>query len=196
MSHARTPSLQHSILVLSLLLLALIFGCSREMESAVGFSLEQPVRPIPSHFPPDTHLPPVNEAEASGSIDLSTFSPGRDLVHVDDDRAWWESDHDKKSDEEDDHTVHASVEIPLRRLIELVSAAGGTLEVHDAYRPTGIHNPRSLHKEGRAIDVTCDEMPMERLAGLCWAAGFDWVFHEASARSGAHVHCSVRRDRR
>ncbi len=90
--------------------------------------------------------------------------------------------------------MHHAIETPLRLLIELVHREGGTLEIHDAYRPEGVHNARSLHKEGRALDMTCDELGLERLACLCWAAGFDWVYYEASARGGAHVHCSVKRD--
>ncbi len=65
--------------------------------------------------------------------------------------------------------------------------------MQDAYRPGGIHNPTSLHKEGRAIDITCKELSLEKLAKLCWAAGFDWVYHEVKAKLGAHVHCSVKR---
>lgn len=152
-----------------------------------------PVRPLPDRFPRNTHLPPEREGAVSGSVDLGTFSAGRDLLYVDDARVWWESDNDE-GDVEDDHTMHRAMAAPLGRLVELVHARGGTLEVHDAYRPTGVHNPRSLHREGRAIDVTCDQMSLEELARLSWAAGFDWVYHEASAKGGAHVHCSVRRD--
>lgn len=153
----------------------------------------QPVRPLPATFRPDTHLPTGREAEVSGSVDLTSFSPGRSLTYIDDDRVWWESDNDK-TDTEDDHTIHRSLEAPLRRLIESVCARGGVLKVQDTYRPEGIHNTRSLHKEGRAIDLTCEEMPLGELAKLCWAAGFDWVYYEASSRGGAHVHCSVRRE--
>lgn len=153
---------------------------------------ETVLRAEPERFPADSYRPDIRESEASGSIDLGSFSPGRKLVYVDDPRVWWESDHDS-GDSEDDHTMHAAVEGPLRRLIDLVSAEGGTLKVQDAYRPTGIHNSRSLHKEGRAIDLTCDELGLERLAKLCWVAGFDWVYHEASSRGGSHVHCSMRR---
>ncbi|MFC1452487.1 hypothetical protein ACFLSJ_03985 [Verrucomicrobiota bacterium] len=112
-------------------------------------------------------------------------------MYIDDPRVWWESDNDDK-DTEDDHSIHRSLEAPLRRLIELVHERGGALEVQDAYRAGGVHNPRSLHKEGRALDVTCDEMSLEDLAKLCWAAGFDWVYHEDRG-TGPHVHCSVRR---
>jgi hypothetical protein len=151
-----------------------------------------PVRAAPARFPPDTHLPPHGEGETSGSIDLGTFSAGRDLIYVDDPRVWWESDHDT-DDTEDDHTIHVAMEVPLRRLIEAVASRGGTLKVQDTYRPSGLHNPRSLHREGRAIDLTCDELGLEELARLCWASGFDWVYYEATAGLGAHVHCSVRR---
>ena len=101
---------------------------------------------------------------------------------------------DDDTDTEDDHSVHRSLEAPLRRLIELVHRRGGILEVHEAYRATGVHNPRSLHTEGRAIDVTCDEFSLEELAKLCWAAGFDWVYYEGGSKvNGPHIHCSVRR---
>jgi len=160
----------------------------RAMGSPVSL---QAVRAEPDRFRPNTHMPSGSEGDVSGSIDLGSFSPGRDLVYIDDPRVWWESDHD--GGDEDDHSIHRSAEMPLRRLMELVSDNGGTLEVHDAYRPAGIHNKRSLHKEGRALDVTCDQFSLEKLAKLCWAAGFDWVYYEANRRKGAHVHCSVRR---
>jgi hypothetical protein len=151
------------------------------------------VREKPERFPPNTYRPRQREGSVSGSIDMSLFSAGRDLVHVDDDRVWWESDHDK-GDTECDHSMHRAMEPPLRRLIELVNNEGATLEVHDAYRPAGVHNARSLHREGRALDLTCDQLGLERLACLAWAAGFDWVYHEAGAKGGAHVHVSMRRD--
>jgi hypothetical protein len=149
-------------------------------------------RAEPARFPPNTFLPRARECTASGSIELGTFSPGRDLVYVEDPRVWWESDHDVGGDE-DDHSIHKAIEPPLRRLIELVCREGGTLEVQDAYRPEGLHGDRSLHREGRALDVTCDQFPLEKLAKLAWVAGFDWVYHEINPKTGAHVHCSVRR---
>lgn len=154
--------------------------------------LTAPVRAMPDRFPSGTHRPDTPEGETSGSIDLATFSPGRDLMFIDDTRVWWESDNDT-GDMEDDHTIHRSMEGPLRRLIELMALRGAVLKVQDTYRPTGIHNQRSLHKEGRAIDVTSDDISLEELAKLCWAAGFDWVYHEANGRYGTHVHCSVKR---
>jgi len=153
----------------------------------------EPVREITSHFRADTHRPTKNEAETSGKRDPELFSPGRDLIFVDDPRVYWESDNDK-NDDECDHSMHKSMEKPLRLLIELVHARGGTLEVQDSYRASGVHNTRSLHKEGRAIDITCDELGLEKLASLAWASGFDWVYYEKSSRGGAHVHCSVKRD--
>ena len=169
-------------------------GCSFApgCDDRAFLSVAEPARAEPDRFPPNTHIPAKREGLVSGSIDLATFSPERDLVYVDDPRVWWESDHDE-DDSEDDHIIHKSMECPLRRLINLVCREGGTLKIHDAYRPTGIHNPTSLHKEGRAVDVTCDEFSLEKLAKLCWAAGFDWVYHEATSRHGAHIHCSVRR---
>jgi hypothetical protein len=150
------------------------------------------VRKEPDSFRRNTYMPKKRESAASGSIDLSTFSAGRDLTYIDDPRVWWESDRDR-GDTECDHTIHYCVERPLRRLINLVTEAGGKLKIQDCFRGEGIHNPRSLHKEGRAIDVTCDELGLERLAKLCWAAGFDWVYHETPSSGGSHVHASVRR---
>ena len=150
-------------------------------------------RTMPATFPPGTHMPDVRETRASDPVDLATFSPGRDLVYVDDPRVWWESDNDKQ-DTECDHSMHVNTEPPLRRLIEMVVQRGGKLEVHDAYRGEGIHNSRSLHKEGRAIDLTCDQFPLSELAKLCWVAGFDWVFYEKGrGGNGEHIHCSVGR---
>lgn len=153
----------------------------------------QPVRDEPRRFKANTHLPTIDEGAASGSLDLATFAPHVDLIHIHDPRVWWESDHDK-DDTEDDHIMHHAMEVPFRRLIELVTAAGGLLEVHDAYRDEGVHAKKSLHKAGRALDLTCEDLGLEKLAKLCWAAGFDWVYHEAPAKGGAHIHVSVRRD--
>jgi hypothetical protein len=158
----------------------------------IVFPIDQPVRELLTRFKPNTCRPDAREGTVSGSIDLETFS-SEWLTRVEDDRIWWESEHDR-GDTEDDHVMHPSMEDPLRRLLELVLAEKGSLEVHDAYRPKGIHAPRSLHREGRAIDLTCDDLGLERLAILCWSAGFDWVFYERKARKGAHVHCSVRRE--
>jgi hypothetical protein len=152
------------------------------------------LRDEPARFARNTHLPPRPESEVSGARDPELFSAGRDLRYVDDVRVFWESDNDE-NDDECDHSMHHAMEAPFRVLVDLVDARGGTLEVHDAYRATGVHNSRSLHKEGRALDLTCDELGLEALAKLCWSAGFDWVYYEASSRGGAHVHCSVRRDR-
>ena len=158
--------------------------------------INQPVRELPNSFPRKTRRPSYRESSASVSIDQVNFDPKRDLVEVYDDRVWWESDNDEaQGDTEDDHLVHYALEESLRRVIELVVQEGGTLEVHDAYRATGVHSPKSLHKQGRAVDLTCDELGLERLAILTWAAGFDWVYHEAPKRGGHHVHASVRPDR-
>jgi len=157
-----------------------------------GLPIDRPVRPAPARFPADTCLPDTKEMLASGPIDFATFSPGRDLMRFDDPRVWFESDH-VAGHEEDDHTVHRCVEEPLRRLVTLMGQRQARLKVFDGYRPMGVHLTKSLHREGRAIDIASDELSLEDLAKLCWAAGFDWVFFENSARGGAHVHASVRR---
>ncbi len=153
-----------------------------------------PVREEPTRFRRNTYMPKRREGDVSGSVDPETFSPGRDLIYIDDSRVWWESDNDKASgDDECDHSMHMALEFPFRRLIELVSAREGVLEVHDAFRAARVHGSRSLHKEGRALDLTCDQLGLEALAKLCWAAGFDWVYYECG-KGGDHIHVSVRRD--
>lgn len=167
-----------------------------EEESPSPMPIDQPAREVLSKFPRGTRLPSFKEGTTSVSIDEVPFDPDRDLVAVFDDRVWWESDNDDRSgDTEDDHLVHYSLEESLRRVIELVVREGGTLEVHDAYRASGVHSQKSLHKQGRAVDLTCDELGLERLSILAWAAGFDWVYYEAPTRGGRHVHASVRPDR-
>ncbi len=172
------------------------------------------LRPFPASFPRRSCMPDVRESEACGSISNSLFSPGRDLVFVDDPRVWWESEFDGETDDECDHTMHRSIEAPFRRLVELVCASNATLRVQECYRATGIHSGASLHKEGRALDLTCPDLDpsvpktsptnpdqvlptalsLEILAKLCWAAGFDWVYYEVPRNSGAHLHVSMRRD--
>lgn len=158
----------------------------------LGLPLDQPVRQAPARFAPDTCLPEGKEYLACGPIDLATFSPGRDLVRFDDARVWFESDHASEH-EDDDHTIHRRVEEPLRRLVELAARRRAHIKIHDAYRPVGVHLERSLHREGRALDLTSDEISLEELAKLCWQAGFDWVFFELKVKTGAHVHASVKR---
>ena len=171
-----------------------------------GPDLANPVRQAPKSFKRDTTMPRSGEGDASGSITNGEFSAGRDLVYVDDERVWWESDNDGVSDDECDHSMHAAMEIPFRRLVNLVSAAGWQLRVQEAYRATGTHADRSLHKEGRALDITVDRpvgeklTPFEKIAAyeelakLAWQAGFDWVYYENSRGTGPHVHASVRAD--
>ena len=176
-----------------------------------GPDLFSPVREAPAEFSRNARLPGPAERDASGAVDLDAFSAGRDLVYVADARCWWESDNDaSENDVECDHTMHAAAEIPFRRLVNLVAAAEGTnsqLRVQEAYRPSGVHAARSLHGEGRAIDVTLGRpgakesyrgaegrAALERLAKLCWQAGFDWVYYEHGGGTGPHVHASVRRD--
>ena len=172
------------------------------------------IRPFPAKFQRRSSMPDMKESEACGAISNSVFSPGRDLVYVDDPRVWWESDFDGETDDEDDHSMHYAIVPAFRRLVELVAMSNATLRVQEAYRPTSIHSSLSLHKEGRALDLTCPDldpaMPkasprdgtqvlpsalsLEILAKLCWAAGFDWVYYEVPKSSGAHLHVSVRRD--
>ena len=186
------------VILLALLSLAAI-GIRRELPidkqpqvEAKPIKIAIPMREAPKTFGAGVHKPKTGEAAASGSIELGTFSAGRDLIYVNDPRVWWESDSDK-NDIEDDHSMHAAMEVPFRRLVELVSETNAVLKVQDAYRAHGVHGPKSLHKEGRALDLTSDELSLEELAKLCWVAGFDWVYHEGNARSGSHVHCSVKR---
>ena len=146
------------------------------------------VRLEPRRFPRGTHMPPYREDAISGVFSPASFSPSRDLVRVDDGSAWWESDAGSAAQPEDDHLMHRSMESPFRRLSELVRKNGGRLEIRDAYRPDGIHVPKSLHREGRALDLTSTGISLEKLAMLCWIAGFDWVYYEAKPE---HVHCSV-----
>ena len=163
------------------------------------------VRPFPEKFPRRSCMPDKKESEASGAISNSAFSPGRDLVYVDDPRVWWESDFDGETDDEDDHSMHRAMEPAFRRLVELDAMSNATLRVQEAYRPSTIHSTLSLHKEGRALDLTFERIEGEKLtpfekvavyeslAKLCWQAGFDWVYYEQARGTGPHVHASVRR---
>ena len=158
--------------------------------------LHNPVRPAPASFPPDSNLPRGKESYASGPIDLKTFSPTNDLVRFEDSRVWFESDKDHHSDDEDDHVIHRAVEVPLKRLVNLLEKKGGALKIQEAYRAADknkIHLASSLHCEGRAVDLTCEKVGLGDLAKLCWQSGFDFVLYEVPRTSGVHLHCSVRR---
>jgi hypothetical protein len=149
-------------------------------------------RTLPRRFPRNTNLPSGKESLTSGPIDLATFNPTQDLVRFQSLTVWFESDFDK-APEENDHLVHRSIVAPLERLVRLVNSNGGRLKIHEAYRCTGVHKARSLHREGRALDLTCEKLSLSELAKLCWVAGFDWVLYEDPKGGGDHIHCSVRR---
>ena len=158
--------------------------------------LHKPVRDAPASFPPDSNMPRGKEIYASGPIDLATFDPKRDLIRFEDARVWFESDHDNTDDDEDDHLIHRAMEVPLKRLVNLLDKKGGKLKIQDTYRhaeSNRIHMVTSLHCEGRAIDLTCENASLSDLAKLCWQAGFDFVLYEVPRKSGVHLHCSVKR---
>lgn len=156
-----------------------------------------PVRPAPAAFPPNTNMPRGKETLHSGAIQLDQFDPKRDLIRFEDARVWFESDHDTKTgDKEDDHLMHRMMELPMKRLVRLVEGGKGKLKVQDCYRAASenrIHLAKSLHCEGRAIDLTAEGLSLEELSKMCWRAGFDFVLYETPRGGGAHVHCSVRR---
>jgi hypothetical protein len=165
---------------------------SRPPAAPIGpmYDLRKPRRDIPKDFRLSQSMPARPESDASGTLGMLDFNASRDLVRVYDTRVWWESENDDhERDTEDDHLMHWCMEEPFRRLVELVVAQGGLLKVQDAYRAEGIHKAVSLHKQGRAIDLTCDNMSLARLSALTWAAGFDWVLYERG--TGHHVHASV-----
>jgi hypothetical protein len=162
---------------------------------AVGASgkISTPVaRTLPRRFPRNTNLPLGKESLTSGPIDLATFNPTQDLVRFQSPTVWFESDYDKVR-VEDDHLVHRSIVAPLERLVRLVNGNGGRLKIHEAYRCAGVHKSKSLHREGRSLDLTCEKLSLSELAKLCWVAGFDWVLYEHPRGGGDHVHCSVKR---
>ena len=158
--------------------------------------LKNPVRLAPAAFPPDSNLPRGKEIYASGPIDLKTFNPTNDLVRFEDQRVWFESDNTHRADAADDHMIHRAVEVPMKRLVNLLEKKGGKLKVHDAYRAADknrIHQTDSLHCEGRAVDLTCEKVGLGDLAKLAWQSGFDFVLYEVPRKSGVHLHCSMKR---
>jgi hypothetical protein len=159
--------------------------------------LNNPVREAPASFPRNSNMPRGRETVNSGAINLATFDAKRDLVRFEDSRVWFNSDHKPASSgHEDDHLINRAMEVPLKRLVNLVDKKKGKLKVQDAYRPAEdkIHMQVSLHCEGRAIDLTCENLSLSELAKLCWQAGFDFVLYETPKASGEHVHCSVKRE--
>jgi len=168
---------------------------AQHSSAATTEDLHNPVREAPATFPVDSNLPRGREVFASGPNDPTAFTTNQ-LVRFEDKRVWFDSD-TKKNPEEDDHIIHRALEVPLKRLVNLLEKKGGgkaKLKVYDAYRPTGIHLENSLHREGRAIDLTAEGITLTELAKLAWQSGFDFVLYEKAGKGGGeHLHCSVRR---
>lgn len=189
------------LFAVSLVGLTIYFTHPLPIEEGTGFWMEPPPKPrvvdytkpardVPPPFKAGQKRPARREGTVSHSIRNVPFNPETDLIRIEDDRVWWESEHDS-GDTEDDHIFHYAMLDPMKRIIELVSARGATLKVQDAYRDAGIHASQSLHKQGRAVDLTADGMDLGQLSSLAWAAGFDWVYFEAPKKGGWHVHASV-----
>lgn len=158
--------------------------------------LDHPVRPAPKAFPRDFNMPRGKESANSGSIDLATFHAQASLTRFEDKRVWFDSDNKKSANHEDDHIINRAMEVPLKRLANLVAQKGGRLKIQDAYRApekNPIHQDKSLHLEGRAIDLTCEKLSLGELAKLAWQSGFDFVLYEAPRKGGDHIHASVKR---
>jgi|GEM_PF-2686962 len=169
-----------------------------------------PVREEPPSFNNGFRMPKGSrEYDHSLHIDKVKFNPGTDLITIHNHKVWWESDHDGDGHDEDDHKMHRSMEEPFKRLVHLIEleskkhSRGVVLKVQDSYRAEGVHHAKSLHKQGRALDLTTGipselkgpglpkektpGIPLSKLGKLCWAAGFDWVLYETH-----HIHVSCK----
>ena len=87
----------------------------------------------------------------------------------------------------------------LERLAEAVKIKWGSkgvkLRVIDSYDVDDnikrYHGPKSLHHEGRAVDLTTsdrDKSKYPELGRMAYEAGFDWVFYATKG----YIHASVK----
>jgi hypothetical protein len=138
------------------------------------------------------YLPNQPEAERvgaiSGAVDRGTV-PFHRLVRCDARNIVFKDEEGTGAD----RLMTPRLEARLQRLASLVSREwpGVQLRVTEAWDENREHGERSVHYEGRAVDLTTSDLDntrLARLAGLALSAGFEWVAHEPT-----HVHASVSR---
>jgi len=156
-------------------------------------SLSHAGRRLPATLELGEHVPPEPEAlvvgEATQRVERRTRGFAA-LVRCSNDVVVFKDEEQTGADRMMSPRAHER----LHRLARLTEHAWPGLKprVTEAWDENGEHTDRSVHYEGRALDLTTSDMDpkkLGRLAGLAWEAEFDWVYFE----DPSHVHASVRR---
>lgn len=170
--------------------MVLVFACTEGSVPLPSLGKDRPTGKLV--VPRGTYHPDKAEAEVVGAINarINRRSPYfQRLVRV-------ESEAIVFKDEEGtgaDRLMTTRTRERLERLSSLVLREwpGVRLRVTEAWDENAEHGAKSVHYEGRALDLTTsdqDSSRLGRLAGMAIEAGFDWVIHEST-----HVHASVAR---
>jgi hypothetical protein len=178
-----------SVSFLGSLAFAACFGCEDASDAPLLSRGREPTRSV---FRVGDYAPGRPEVEVVGGADKPIRRRSKDyarLVECDHAAIVFKDEERNGADRRMSRRTHER----LHALAKLVDREwpGTRPRVTEAWDENIEHGEKSVHYEGRALDLTTSDMApakLGRLSALAREAGFDWVYFEDET----HIHVSVR----